>query len=267
MVQVVMTRVSTRQIAVAGLLGALTVVLGLVPALGFIPVPTPAGHATTMHIPTILAGVVEGPAVGAAVGVIFGAFSFYRAQTEANPIARLMFTDPLIAFVPRIFIGLVAWGVMWLCLRWGGKAGAERGRWRGLLGRVGFAAGFGLVVAHTAFQALVKYGRMSPDVAAGVAAGAVGALVALAAWKILSHHTGAVGLAALCGSMTNTVGVLGLATWRGYLPAPAAMAVGVLHGIPEMLVAAVLTALVYRGLSGHRSLSPSLRPSQPSFRA
>lgn len=253
--KVTLVKVSTRQVAVAGLLGALTIALGLTP-LGFVPVPTPAGSATTMHIPAIIAGVVEGPAVGAAVGAIFGSFSFYRAQTSANPVARMMFTDPLVAFVPRILIGVVAWAVFWLCMRGARVVGGS-----GRTGRILFAVGLGAVFAHTGYLFALEHGVLALPGQEPVPLGqlvslglglAVGVLVGLAVWKVLSARAGAVGLAALAGSLTNTVGVLGLSVLRGYLPGPAALAVGILHGVPEMLVASVLTVLVYRGLSGPR---------------
>ncbi|MGM0420345.1 MAG: ECF transporter S component [Bacillota bacterium] len=94
-------KLSTKEIVVAGMLGAISIVLG-VTRLGFIPVPTPAGNATIMHIPAILGGVLEGPIVGALIGLIFGIFSFLQPGAP-------MFTDPLIAIVPRIFIGIFAY--------------------------------------------------------------------------------------------------------------------------------------------------------------
>lgn len=96
-------RWQTRTLTVAGLLGAVSVVLGMTP-LGFIPVPTAAGHATIMHVPAILGGVLEGPVVGALTGLIFGLYSFMQAGSA-------LFADPLIAILPRIFIGVVAYGV------------------------------------------------------------------------------------------------------------------------------------------------------------
>ncbi|HHW03592.1 MAG TPA: ECF transporter S component [Thermoanaerobacterales bacterium] len=96
-------RWQTRTLTVAGLLGAVSVVLGMTP-LGFIPVPTAAGHATIMHVPAILGGVLEGPVVGALTGLIFGLYSFMQAGSA-------LFADPLIAVLPRIFIGVVAYGV------------------------------------------------------------------------------------------------------------------------------------------------------------
>ncbi len=89
---------SVRKLTVAGLLGAVSAVLGLVPGLGFIPFPT--GQAVTiMQIPVVLAAVAEGPAVGLFVGLIFGLTSFLRATNPA-------FADPLVAILPRLFIGV-----------------------------------------------------------------------------------------------------------------------------------------------------------------
>ncbi len=96
------TSIGTRTIVVSGLLAAIQIVLGLT-GIGFIPLPTGV-NATILHIPTVIAGALEGPIAGVAVGLIFGIFSFVRATTPA-------FADPLVAIVPRLFPGLVAWAV------------------------------------------------------------------------------------------------------------------------------------------------------------
>ncbi len=88
-----------RRITVAGLLGAMTVVLAMSP-IGRIPVPWTGINATTMHIPAIIGGILEGPAVGAGVGLVFGLFSF---TTSGG-----FFTDPLVSILPRLFIGVAA---------------------------------------------------------------------------------------------------------------------------------------------------------------
>ena len=53
-------------------------------------------------------------------------------------------------------------------------------------------------------------------------------------------------LAAAAGSLTNTALVLGMIVAFGFLPAEVALGVGVVNGIPEAVVAIVLTGLVYR---------------------
>ena len=61
-----------RKIVIAGVMGAISIFLGAT-HLGFIP--WFAGAAlTVMHVPVIIAAVLEGPVVGAVVGLIFGAF-------------------------------------------------------------------------------------------------------------------------------------------------------------------------------------------------
>jgi uncharacterized membrane protein len=97
-------KITTERIVIAGVLAAITIILGVVPGLGFIPIPNTTGSATTEHIPTILGGVVAGPLVGIVSGLIFGLLSFLRSTTP-------LFKDPLVAIVPRLFIGLVAWAV------------------------------------------------------------------------------------------------------------------------------------------------------------
>jgi uncharacterized membrane protein len=92
--------VSTRKIVNAGVLAAITILLG-VTRIGFIPVPTPAGNMTFMHIPAIVGGVLEGWVVGWIIGTIFGILSFFQATVP-------LFKDPLVAIVPRMFIGIVA---------------------------------------------------------------------------------------------------------------------------------------------------------------
>ncbi|HHU33565.1 MAG TPA: ECF transporter S component [Clostridia bacterium] len=93
-------RLQTRQVVTAGLLGAIAIILGTT-NLGFIPLPTPAGSATIMHIPAIIAGIIEGPAVGFFVGLIFGLVSFMRGNA--------FFSDPAVAILPRIFIGIISY--------------------------------------------------------------------------------------------------------------------------------------------------------------
>ncbi len=225
-----MVKLSTRQIAVVGMLGAITVALGLAPVGGFIPVPTPAGSATTMHLPTILAGIVEGPFSGGAVGAIFGAFSLWHAQTNPNPVAKLMFTNPLIAFGPRILIGVVSAYVF--------KA------IKGKHGQIALVALMGLLAGYTGYLGLARF---SPGVR-WVGTLVLGSVSAALLFWVQQRYGHGPALAAICGSLTNTVGVMGLATLFGYLPSEAALAVGVLHGVPEAIVAMLLSGLVYRSV-------------------
>lgn len=165
-----------RQIVVAGVLGAIAVLLG-VTRWGFIPVPNLAGNATIMHVPAILGGALEGPVVGFLAGAIFGIFSWIDATIP-------LFKDPIVAVVPRLFIGVVAWAVF----------------------------------------ALLRKRNLSLASA----------------------------LAGILGSATNTVGVLGLAVWRGYLPLAAVVPI-IPQAIAEAILAAIITVVVVRGVMLVRS--------------
>jgi uncharacterized membrane protein len=166
-----------RSVVIAGVLMSISILLG-VTRLGFVPVPTPAGNATIMHVPAILGGIMEGPAVGAIIGLGFGVFSFFQATVP-------MFKDPLVAILPRIFIGITAWLVY---------VGLKR----------------------------------------------VNEIVALA-------------VSAVIGTLTNTVLVLGMAVLRGYMAPEVALTVAVTHGLPEIVVAAIIVVAViiaWRGVEG-----------------
>ena len=142
---------TTERIVIAGVLAAITMILGYVPNIGFIPIPTIAGHATIEHIPTILGGIVAGPVVGLISGLIFGIVSL------TNPLGAAIFKDPLISVLPRIFIGLVAWGTFNGLTRLGGNRDVAAG----VAGFAGAATNTVLVLTmiilrvHVSFIALV----------------------------------------------------------------------------------------------------------------
>ncbi len=94
-------QINVRQIVVAGILGAIAIVLG-VTQIGFIPVPNVSGNATIMHVPAIIGAVLEGPVVGILAGLIFGIFSMVQDTTG-------LFTNPLVSVLPRVLIGITAW--------------------------------------------------------------------------------------------------------------------------------------------------------------
>jgi len=93
---------SIRIMALAGILGAFSVVISMTP-IGYIPLPFfPGVNATTMHIPVIVGGILGGPLVGLFVGLIFGTSSFLRATSP-------FFLDPLVSILPRLVIGITSY--------------------------------------------------------------------------------------------------------------------------------------------------------------
>jgi len=166
-------RLSTHDLAVAGVFGALSIVLAFTP-LGLIPVPNPTEAATSLHLPAIIAGILAGPFVGGLVGLVLAISSWYLFSpafmtfSGGNLLVAL-----LAAFVPRILIG---------------------------------------VVAYYTYRPL----RRRPALAAGAAA--------------------------VTGTLTNTIGVLGLLIWLGELPAVLLVPVFSMN-VPIEIVLAVVIAI------------------------
>ena len=100
-------RITTRTLVISAVFLAITLLLGQIPFLGFVPMPWGI-NATTLQIPTILAGIIAGPIGGLLTGLGFGVTSFIRA---GQPGGNIIFTDPLISILPRLFISPVAWAV------------------------------------------------------------------------------------------------------------------------------------------------------------
>jgi len=96
-----------RRIVVTGLMAAIAVVLGWT-HWGFIPWFGGAA-LTIMHVPAIIAGVLAGPVSGTAVGLVFGIFSMTQAAVAPTGPADVWFTNPLLAVLPRLFIGPAGW--------------------------------------------------------------------------------------------------------------------------------------------------------------
>lgn len=111
-----MSNERTRKIVITGVLGAIACLLGLT-HWGFIPWFSGAA-LTIMHIPAIIGAVLEGPLVGIAIGLIFGLFSMFQAAVAPTGPTDVWFTNPLLAVLPRLFIGLIAWLIYRALQRW-----------------------------------------------------------------------------------------------------------------------------------------------------
>ncbi len=98
-------RLGTRQIAVIGMLSAISILLGST-GYGFIPLPM--AKATVMQIPVIIGAILEGPVVGISVGLIFGLFSIFQNLT-APTVLSFALLNPLVSVLPRMLIGVVAY--------------------------------------------------------------------------------------------------------------------------------------------------------------
>ena len=165
-------QLSTQDLAVAGVFGALAAILAVTP-LGLIPVPNISGAATSLHLPAIIAGIVAGPVVGALVGLVLGSASWYAFNATFLTLANSnLFVALLAAFLPRILIG---------------------------------------VAAHYTYRLF----RRRPALAAA--------------------------LGGLAGTLTNTIGVLGILLWLGTFPVVLLIPIFSMNVPIEIILALVIT--------------------------
>lgn len=106
----------TRKIVVAGVMGAISILLGLT-HWGFIPW-FGGVSLTIMQVPVIIGAILEGPLVGGAIGIIFGLFSMIQAGIAPAGPTDVWFTNPLLSVLPRLFIGPAAYFAWKLLKRW-----------------------------------------------------------------------------------------------------------------------------------------------------
>lgn len=97
-------RLTVREMTIIALLSAITIVLGLT---GYGIINIPPLSVTTLHIPTLIAALVEGPKVGMLVGFVFGCYSLYANFTAPNILSPI-FLNPLVSVVPRVIFPLLA---------------------------------------------------------------------------------------------------------------------------------------------------------------
>lgn len=189
------------------LLAQMALLTALMLVLAFTPlgyIPLGFMNATTMHIPVILGACLLGPKMGGILGGIFGVTSVVRATMTPN-ITSFVFT-PFYSFNPEF-----------------------HGSWMSLVVAILPRVLIG-VVAGWVFILLMKLTRGSQAVALPVAG--------------------------FVGSMTNTIGVMGLiyllfgeqyAIAGGTDPSlllKVIMGVVGMNGVPEAIIAAVLTLAV-----------------------
>lgn len=109
----------TKFIILVAMFISIQIVMTLIPFLGFIPIF--AMNITTLHIPTILAGILLGVKGGAIVGMSFGLMSITNATIRPGLMSFLFSPfapaptgfsgNPLsllVALLPRILLGVIA---------------------------------------------------------------------------------------------------------------------------------------------------------------
>jgi uncharacterized membrane protein len=218
---------TVRKVVVSGVLGALAILLGWT-HVGFIPWVTGAA-ITIMHVPVIIGAVLEGPLVGAAIGLIFGVFSLLQATLAPTGPTDVFFTNPVVSVVPRLFIGVFAW-LTYRAVR------------RTTVPWMLFIAGIEIGLVGALVYQVASSQAMAAIFLAGAGLGAVAAVTYKALH--LELESTALVVAAVVGTFTNTALVLTALGAFGYVPWNLLPPIAVLNGIPEAIVAAILTLAV-----------------------
>lgn len=230
---------SVKKLAVIGMLGAISVVLGMTP-LGFIPIgPT---RATTMHIPVIIGAILEGPIVGGFIGLIFGLFSMYQNMTSPTPVS-FVFLNPLVSVLPRVLIGVFTYYV-YIFLN---KLGSKKTKWLLYLTWIGII-GYLLYGIYSGIVDLSGFWMIFINLVLLV-------LSLFLAYLTLYRYKDAsfdLIIPTIAGTLTNTFGVLGtifilyggrfVEAIGGDISAVGKVifGIGLANGIPEMIIAIIV---------------------------
>lgn len=243
--------IDVRKMAIIGVLGAISVVLGMTP-LGFIPVgPT---RATIMHIPVIIGAIMEGPVVGGFVGLIFGFFSVFQAMTNPTPVS-FVFLNPLVSVLPRVLIGITSYYVY----DWLRKLGNKKTI--GLL----YIVLFGIV----AYLSYGIYGTIKNSdsiwlVLMNIVLILLTLVIGYFAFSKSKDKALDIIISSIVGTITNTLGVLSMIyllyaeKFVGALGLDISSArniifgIGVTNGIPEAIVAIIIVTSVIGALKGRK---------------
>ncbi len=237
-------RVTTRQIVVAGVLGAIAILLAIIPVgpnpLGYIPFFL--GTAITiMHIPVILGAVLEGPWTGLFIGLIFGLSSLLWSYIGPTGPGDVFFQNPLISVLPRLFVGLGAYLVYRMLQR--------PNTWQIVLAVILILAIASPVVAYTTSILDHEPGLKILVLVASILLAALATAGLLVSQRQYGELV-AVGAAAVGGTLTNTVlvltaiGVVGALGIVPAVPAVALLGLGLTNGIPESIAAVLITVAV-----------------------
>ncbi|PMQ00943.1 MAG: ECF transporter S component [Dictyoglomus sp. NZ13-RE01] len=206
-------------LTLAGAISGITLLLGFT-QWGFVPLPTPAGAATIMHLPTIIGGIVLGPLFGGLVGLIFGLITVLYFSHIA----------PFWVLIPaRPFIGIVS-GLVYLGLY--DILGKSEKR------KVYSSFVLSLIIFLFLFWLGNKY--LSQFIYIWLI---VDYLISVLCFQVLKDKNPeivSISIASFLGSWTNTVGTLGLAVLFGVFNFETALSVAILHGVPESILAVIV---------------------------
>lgn len=241
------TSLSIKKMAMVGVLGGLSILLGLTP-LGFIPIgPT---RATIMHIPVIIGAIMEGPLVGASIGLIFGILSMFQAMSNPTPVS-FVFLNPLVSILPRVLIGIVSFYAYKLIKDLGGNKSLKilNLLWLGII----------VYLVYGIYVNIIEFNSIWP-ILMNILLIVLSLLVAFYANKKLKNNAIDIIIPTILGTLTNTVGVLSaiyflygqrfvLALGQDVdMAKKVIIGIGITNGIPEVIVAIILATNIVKVL-------------------
>lgn len=239
--------INIRRLTVVGVLGAISIVLGMTP-LGFIPVgPT---RATIMHIPVIIGAIMEGPVVGGMVGLIFGMFSIYQAITAPTPVS-FVFLNPIVSVLPRVLIGITSY----YAYRALNKIGNKGTTW--LL--YGIWVAIIVYLARGIYSSIINYTSIWPMLM-NIGLLILTLVMVYLTAKIFKDKSLDLIIPTIIGTLTNTVGVLSMIyIFYGErfvqalgqdidLARKIIVGIGITNGIPESIIAIIIVTSVVTAL-------------------
>lgn len=111
-----MKKTTTNDLIFASMFMGIMLLMFSFPVLGFIPLGPI--HATTLHIPVIIASIVLGPKFGAFLGGFFGVLSMINSTVRVtltsfvfSPFISGDFRSVIVAVIPRVIIGILPYYV------------------------------------------------------------------------------------------------------------------------------------------------------------
>lgn len=189
---------NTLKLTQLAMFSALITAMTFIPYVGYITIGASLS-ITTLHIPVIIGAVLLGKTSGTILGAVWGVTCLIYAALNGTADA-VIFLNPMISVVPRIFVGLLT-AVYYDIAR---KLGKDKFSGIVLSGIID--------VVVSIFIGIFVY-RLSNSVIAGIITGAVFFAVVLALILVFSKKLSRItvmpiAFAAILGTFTNTVLVL-----------------------------------------------------------
>lgn len=150
------SRKHAQRIAVIGIFTGIILLQTFVPLLGYLTIIPGMPGISLIIMVVMVAAATLGPTEGAILGLIWGGVSLIHAYTAPGTVTFLLFTNPIIAIVPRVIVGWLA-GVLPEVF---GRTRLPQTLGLGITGLIGAAANTLLVVSLTALIFLNHSGNL-----------------------------------------------------------------------------------------------------------